>query len=386
MRILADDLTGAAEVGGICWRYGRAARVSVGRARSPVLAAPSDSIAIVDTETRLLAARNASIPVAEALAGCRDFVFLKTDSVLRGPVRTSIEAALAALGLPRCLLVPCNPSMGRTIRQGVYFIGESRLEETDFRNDPQHPATTSKAVDLLKRDPGRLPVLVSDCHESLPEAGIVIGNAACEEDVRLWAARLDPATLSAGAADFLAAILESAAGAAPPRPFASPTPGRRLLVSGSATANSRTQLETFQASGGAVERMPEVLLAENPERRSFRGGTSADRALQEWTSRTAAALREQGRAVLAIARPADAGSRTNLLTPLCKAAAAVIAQAEPDSVWVEGGSTAAALALQLGWDSFEVISELAPGVVELQPDAAPAVRFVLKPGSYRWPE
>jgi uncharacterized protein YgbK (DUF1537 family) len=55
-------------------------------------------------------------------------------------------------------------------------------------------------------------------------------------------------------------------------------------------------------------------------------------------------------------------------------------------ICAEGGATAAAVARALGWTRFAVGRELAGGVVELQPVMDGAPQFIIKVGSYDWPE
>jgi uncharacterized protein YgbK (DUF1537 family) len=372
MRIVADDLTGSAEMGGVAWRYGLSTRVGVGTASGMSDRVTSD-VQVIDTESRHLPRTDAARAVEHALAGYSGLVFKKTDSVLRGHVRAEIEAAMRALKKPRCLLLPCNPSLGRTIVNGVYYINDVELSQTDFRHDPSHPALTSRVVDLLEQTPGELPIASARPTDTMLPAGIVIGDAATSEDMQRWAERLDSDTLAAGAADFLGAILEHRGHSAHQRATSIDT-GRTLLVSGSATESSRCELTRWESAGVALRMPPEL----------FQPSPALNQRATEWASAAAAAFERHTRVALAIAQPATQGNNESLLEPLCDAAAQVIAQAAPDSVWVEGGSTAAALAARLRWTAFEVVREIAPGVVELAPDENPGMRFVLKPGSYRW--
>ncbi|MEW5957849.1 MAG: four-carbon acid sugar kinase family protein, partial [Chloroflexota bacterium] len=117
--VLADDLTGAAEIGGIAFRYGLAAEIQT--VFDP--AAGADLIA-VDTDTRGYSAGEAAPRVAAVAEQCRragvEQVFKKVDSVLRGPVLAELATLLETLGRERALLAPANPSLGRTIEQGQY--------------------------------------------------------------------------------------------------------------------------------------------------------------------------------------------------------------------------------------------------------------------------
>ena len=56
--------------------------------------------------------------------------------------------------------------------------------------------------------------------------------------------------------------------------------------------------------------------------------------------------------------------------------------ATPLYLMIEGGATAYAIIQRLGWNSFSIERELAPGVVTIQ---YKQTLITLKPGSYPWP-
>jgi uncharacterized protein YgbK (DUF1537 family) len=54
---------------------------------------------------------------------------------------------------------------------------------------------------------------------------------------------------------------------------------------------------------------------------------------------------------------------------------------------VEGGATAASVAIGMQWRSFKACREWAQGIVTLQPETTgEPIFFTMKPGSYPWPE
>jgi uncharacterized protein YgbK (DUF1537 family) len=340
--VLADDLSGAAEVAGIAWRCGLRSRVSIsGRGDGEC------DVLVISTETRLApAAKAAAVVRALGVAPA----FKKIDSVLRGPVRAEVEAALALSGKTRALLVPANPSMGRTIHAGQYAIHGVALADTAFKDDPDYPAHTSSVVDLLARVEGHEP-LYSAGGGPLPNRGIVVGDAETIEDVAAWSRLVDDRTLAAGGSDFFRALLGNPglrSGVAMPA-------GRVLTVSGTLTLAEQHHSRVFPMRDG-------------------------------WIAETVEAMRRDGAATMALGRDLDASRSADFLEQLTAAAVAVIDAARPDVVCVEGGSTAASLARRLGWDGFAVEGEAATGVSILVPDAAPQMRFVVKPGSYLWPQ
>ena len=96
-------------------------------------------------------------------------LFKKTDSALRGHVVAELTALMEATGYRRAVYLPANPSKGRIIKDGAYYINGNPIHETDFSFDPEFPAKTS----VLR--------------ERFPDAegkGIIMPDAESEEDVR----------------------------------------------------------------------------------------------------------------------------------------------------------------------------------------------------------
>ncbi|MCW5981014.1 MAG: hypothetical protein KIT09_23230 [Bryobacteraceae bacterium] len=341
-RVIADDLTGAAEIGGVAWRYGFSAETHIG-----AFFESEGGVAIADTDSRSLSPEDAAGRIRELAPMLRGWrVFKKVDSVLRGPVYAEVEALAEAAGFRRALLVPCNPSLGRTIERGEYRVDGTPIHETEFGRDPEHPAPSSQVRDLLRAAHAR----VLPAGSELPDSGIAVGEAATEADILGWAARLDAGTLPAGAASFFAAILEHDGLRmrlpGPQRPLE----GKSLLITASASEQSRRQLEAMQSEGARVFPLPAPVAA----------------IVDALASGLRAALTARAR------------------DPLIDTAERVLKEVSISELWVEGGATASALVRRFGWRMLMVDEEIAPGVVALRPPGFDAPRLVLKPGSYRW--
>ena len=365
MIALADDLTGAAELGGIAWRYGLPAAIAIGTV--PVV---RSGLLVVDTESRGMGASGAAGFLKEVARRCGPpLLFKKIDSALRGPVMAEAEAVLQALKLPRALLVPANPSLGRTIQGGIYRIDGVPIAETEFRNDPDHPARSSRVTELV---PG---LRLLPAGAPLPPSGVFLGQTVNDTEVRHWARQVDAHTLAVGAADLFRALLEEGGYRNQRRKPEGIGDGSRLFVSGTASERSRQWFELQAAKGQTVAKLPQRVIEGGEDEPSF----------VRWTNRVAAALESTGLASMIIGRPALAGGkRPHYADLLVRGAAEVIALSPPAVVCVEGGATASALARQMGWTTFEVCEELDAGVVVLEPSQPPVVRLVLKPGSYPW--
>lgn len=147
--VIADDITGAAEMAGIAHRLGLRVKLTM----RPESASDCD-VLVIATDTRSMTEEEAaagSARVAGALGAMPDVdsLFKKTDSALRGHVVAELEAILANTGYRKALYLPANPSKGRTIRDGVYYIGGKPLHETDFSFDPEFPAFSSRLIERL---------------------------------------------------------------------------------------------------------------------------------------------------------------------------------------------------------------------------------------------
>jgi len=376
--VVADDLSGAAEMGGVGWRRGFAAEVHT----EPGLPAGAPLV-VVDTDTRTrpraeALERSARVGAWLAELGA-ELVYKKTDSVLRGWVRTELEALLGALGRPRALLVPANPSLGRVIREGRYLVRGRPVAETDFARDPLHPIASSEVLDMLGAD-GAAPLCYAAPGSPLPERGVCVGGATSREDLLGWASRADARTLPAGASEFFDAVMETAGhtvrdAAAAPASVA----GAHLLVSGSASESTRSALAAARQRGVPVLPIPDPL---------FENDGEAETALLGWAEETAAALGRARLVAIAIDRPpaSDAGRAARLVAHLAEVVARVLERRPVAGVLLEGGATAAAVIRRQGWKRLSVRRELAPGVVEMETGEPRARLVTIKPGSYAWAE
>jgi uncharacterized protein YgbK (DUF1537 family) len=351
---IADDLTGAAEIAGIGVRYGLPTRL----AREPV-SEVHDGLTVFDTDSRELSATDVARRLTEFVAGLPrsgfDLVFKKTDSALRGFACAEIEAVMRVMGCAKGMLVPQNPSRGRTIAGGIYRIDGVPIDQTEFAHDPSHPARSAVARELLGAP---------------ASSQITIGDGSTLDELRQIAARLTPDTLPAGGADFFQVNLEHR-GLRECRSFIERLDGnRQLFACGSASKHSRTLVARARQLGMSVVPMPPDDVADSA---------------QTWASQVHDALTRAPKVLMAIDRPIDnePGAATRLMGTLANAVKTVMSRVRLDALMVEGGATAASVCNVMGWRRLDVTGELTAGVVALR---AGSQQFVIKPGSYRWPD
>lgn len=357
--VIADDLTGAAEMAGIGLRFGLATRLVVDR---ETFDSPGAPLTVINADTRWLPEADAVRVVGGLVKGidAGALLFKKVDSAIRGHILAEIEAALGATDrYDHVLLLPQNPTRNRIVLpDGSYLVEGIPLARTTFANDPDHPARTSNVMDRVARS--RRPALLRlDPREPLQAGSINVAAAETFEAVRQWSAQATPGTLLVGAADLFTATLERQGLEVAPHPTAIQMTGPRLYLCGSTSTSSRRLLRSFATSNGV-----EVT-------------STVDRARDS--------IRRTGLAVVMSPEPGGIEQDPrDVEDALGAVGRALVGAGEVSWLFAEGGATAAAVCRALGWTALEVEAELATGVVALRPEAS--VRLVIKPGSYNWPE
>ncbi len=363
--VLADDLSGAAELAGIAFAHGLSAEV---RRVGPAIedrAGPPAQVLAIDTDSRHLSASAAAARVKQIteqiLATTPAWLYKKVDSVLRGNVRAEVEAMLQVTGQSRALLIPANPSRGRLIQDGRYSIDGIPLDQTAFARDPEHPRVSSDVFTLL----------------GAKTAEMSVPDVETQSQLEQFAARFDPTTLPAGAADFFSTLLSHRA---PQRPR-----GRESLSENTlASASSPTDKDSRPLSARLTA--PAILICGSPAAWPSRRQqcTAAGIPVLEIESGSQTGRTDFRNLLVGISEsePVDAHVLISLLARFTKA---LIENASPRTVLAEGGATAAAIAEEIHWRRFQVVASAPAGVGVLQPLAPNAPLFLIKPGSYPWP-
>jgi uncharacterized protein YgbK (DUF1537 family) len=248
-----------------------------------------------------------------------------------------------ATGYNRAIYLPANPSKGRIVRNGTYYIGETPIAETAFSYDPEFPAKTS----VLR--------------ERFPDAerkGIIMPDAESEEDIhRIIIEYNDGHTLFAGAADLFSAFLTST-----PTTNHSPIDTNHKLILCGSTQSKPLEL------GIPIAPMPKEIYDGSDD-------------LKLWD--TSIYDKERG-LILTIPYTHRTGKEVavHLRNMMAKMTQQLIKQHQPSQLVIEGGATAWAALQAIGWSQFDIICQIAPGVVQMR--AANGTLVMLKPGSYPW--
>jgi len=377
--VIADDFTGAAEIGGIGLRYKLQVEVN-----TDVNLRSNADLFVIATDTRSMtreqAERETELVVSKVAKLNPTWIFKKIDSVLRGYVAEELRVIIEKLNHSRALVVPANPSLGRTIVNGEYLLNGAPLHQTNFASDPEFPVKNSSVVDLMS-DKGVL--VYSQKHpEVLKHEGLIMGDAANVEDLKAWATKINKNMLLAGGSGFFTALLDSLiipdadTDVKAARPFTEPM----LIVSGTSFNKSRESIKKLKAAGQAVSYMPAAIINDKEP-------TEANYYL--WCDEIVNCIKTEGKAIIAVSEDmigAPKAIAQELRDKTAVVVKMVFDQVSFNELLIEGGSTAAAILKTLCLYRFFPVQELATGVIRMQTENKPELYITLKPGSYAWPQ
>lgn len=352
--VIADDLTGAAEIAGM---------------------APAGTI-VIATNTRSLSeaeAKEETTRVINHYALTKEnIIFKKTDSAIRGHIVAELQTIMRELGHERCLLLPQNPSKGRVIKDGRYYVNDVPLHKTSFSYDPEFPAVSSEVKEILK---GASYLSLNDEIKT----GINIAEATSKEDIELQVDKVDRDILVAGAADLFDVMTGNCQKTINYQlsfdAFSSIT-----IVQGSTLSQDLSTLSFFSQYNILKCPMPDDVL------------DGADRT--DWL--------KKGNICITIPqkRSNPVWCKTIMAKTICERFGIIPSKkclksieivhtietdiSDADTLLViEGGATAFAILTAMNWDELQLVGQIAAGVVALKHDN---IIVVLKPGSYPWGE
>lgn len=374
--VIADDFTGAAEIGGIGIRHGL--RTAIQMRTEALLSA---DLLVIVANTRALSETEACQKIKEISDELREFepkfIFKKIDSALRGHVLPEIQTQMDAFGLKQAVVIAGNPSLGRVIRDGQYFVKDIPLGETGFASDPHYPMKSSSILEIL--DPGKkfgLQNLKSD--QELPTSGIVAGDVTSEEDLKKWAENPSDSTLYAGASGYFDALLSSMDIKVVPGKKAFPFGNRNLYVEGTTFPKPDGFKESLEAQGVYFSNMPEEI---------YLNKDHSPQLIDQWVDEIVEKFEEQN--VYITARHSGS-TEEGLSERICNVLGEVVVKTtwkcELHELLIEGGDTAAVILDLLKIQRLKPVQEFETGVIRMEVMGNRNFYLTTKPGSYSWVE
>ncbi|MEX0685155.1 MAG: four-carbon acid sugar kinase family protein [Balneolales bacterium] len=372
--VIADDFTGAAEIAGIAMNYGLKTEI-----QTSFNAKVKADLIVIDTNTRSKSAAEAKQYITRLMKmlnlNTYDLVFKKIDSVLRGHVYDEISVILDHSTNKSVLLAPSNPSRGRTISDGNYFIDGLPLHETLFSEDPEAPALHSDLYSIIKvgKNDG-FRILKSTDEIPGNHGQVYLGEAASSEEIKSWAHKIGDGIIPAGAADFFEAILIN----------------RGYSLNG----NNELDYKSLFICGSSLSRvvnLEEELFSENPkvvevtEDQICMDGESA--VSENIAQSVINHLQITNTVILFVKASKTPGKYSTQNIPKCLAAitAMVLEKTDLRDLFIEGGTTSSEIVRKIGWNRFKPVNQLSQGIIRMRIVNSPSHFLTVKPGSYKWP-
>lgn len=374
--VIADDLTGAAQVAGIGYNYGMTTTLLT---EVPDVL-PSSQLIVLATDTRTM---NEEQAVAETIRICsrmerslvtaheRVVCFKKVDAAVRGHVVGEIQAILDHTVYQHALYLPVNPSMGGIIRGGCCYLDNVPLDQTRYACDPDFPIHTASICLQLNISTGS--------HIRVPDA-LSVADLRHEVCVAMESSNL---TLLAGSFDLFEALLQY-------RGYEEKNPkpvfrgldcnGPTLIVCGSPESTDISNSPFVRRRTLPLDSMP---------REVFDGRQGAS----FWLNKIQ--IRHFARCAIQPARyglilnipyersctPIDA---LRLRTEMAEVVRALLDKMHPTELIIEGGATAYAIIQCLGWHRLDITHCIAPECVRMLCPTTSSMHVTFKPGSASW--
>ncbi|WP_183559050.1 four-carbon acid sugar kinase family protein [Mucilaginibacter sp. SP1R1] len=374
--VIADDLTGAAELAGIGLDYQLKTEFNTivdSNSRADLL--------IIATDTRSLSATEAKQTMFELtkqlMALKPRIIFKKIDSVLRGHILDEVNSQMLASGLKRALIVPGNPHHNKVVNNGSYYYNREPIHLSDYSIDPAFPITSSDIKKML-RAKGSLPILKT--HEQIPNTGIIVGEAINETDLANWIEIADEHTLIAGASGLFNSLLRHLV---PVKPVtdkintARITP--RLFVFGSTFYQGKYPLNDDLIHNTPVAYIPKGIIVED---------SPPAYLYAYYANHIMLKLAQYGSAIIAIDHNTIRGLKIaprQLSFKISAIVKCVSKQAALQEILIEGGATAWAILAALNISKLYPLQQFGPGVMRMGVTGNNQLCVTLKPGSYEWP-
>ncbi|MFO7658561.1 MAG: four-carbon acid sugar kinase family protein [Bacteroidales bacterium] len=373
--VIADDFTGAAEIGGIGLRHGLKVVIetkSIQRCDADLL--------VFATDTRSLAPDHASEVMREITGKILNLkpslIYKKLDSVLRGNISAELLAQMQVAGKQRAVIVAANPALKRIIRDGIYYIDGVPLEETNFSKDPEYPVISSSVSEIIGGS--NLFTCISP-DSSLPDEGLILGDVTELDDLKKWALQIDESTFPAGASGFFDALLTNREITGNENYSCAKDFGNNILyILGSTYPKSEHQLSTIESSGYLLSDMPREIYFNKDFNPSV---------LDHWADEIVHGLSNKRKVVVSVTHFSNAEP---LLSERIKENLGVLVKKvfrkiDLNELIIEGGSTTSVILNHLNINKLYPVQELDTGVIRMKTDESRGTYITTKPGSYTWP-
>ena len=166
--IIADDLTGALDTGVQFSKKNMSVIVTTDLNFNFEEFSKEIDVIVIDTESRHIPNDEAKKRVKSVLSKLDKekikFFYKKTDSTLRGNIGSEIEGFMEGLNINEVSFIPAFPLSKRTVKDGILYVDNIKLAETQFAMDILNPVTDSFIPDIINKQ-SKIKVEIKDINE-----------------------------------------------------------------------------------------------------------------------------------------------------------------------------------------------------------------------------
>lgn len=367
--VIADDITGAAEIAGAALKHKLNTILTIGYAYVP----KNTQVWVIATDTRSMCLNNAIETIdktVKQLDKNNNILYKKTDSALRGHIVAELNIILDRMGYSKALLLPQNPSKGRIIKNGLYYVNGQLIEKTQFKHDPEFPILSSRVTKILADKIDVLPVNknIIPCYNKR----ILVAESSNKDEMEKQLHKTDNKFLFAGGVDFFCVLLDNiypnSKNIKLPNLCIKPQENS-IIVCGSTQSKDISNSSFIKSAGSFISDMPDEV---------FNGGNT-----NNWFSTLIEHYIKYKSLVITIKTKKNYGPQyaVRLRHIMAEAVSILCKYHTPKQIIIEGGSTAYSIINHIGWKDFRLKCEYSPGIVGMIHNQT---EVILKPGSYQW--
>ena len=398
--VVADDFTGASDAASFLAEAGVATVLYNG---IPAKAETDDVQAMVIVlKTRTAPAGQAVEESLKAFSWLKEmgaeklyFKYCSTfDSTSEGNIGPVIDGVLEWFHISYTVICPSLPVNGRTVKDGLLYVNGVLLENSPMRDHPLTPMRDSSLPRLL-RTQGKYESVVVPLERLSEPTGVLAGDAGEhfylipdyyeENHGDLIADRFGYLPFLTGGSGLVGALgrqfvgrQKREAGGQRGKQW-NGTKGPCLMMAGSCSAMTLRQIQFYQQTGGPSRQVtPEEILEGNLNEEQLLEWAKGKSQPVLFYSSAAPGERREVRA----ASSGSAGEVAGEIEAFFARLARKGAERGFTRMIVAGGETSGAVTKGLGYDSFYIGTEIAPGVPMMIPCGNTQMRLVLKSGNF----
>lgn len=401
---IADDFTGASDAASFLVKGGLSTQLFSGVPHGETILSHSAQAFVIALKTRTMepqAAVHESLHALQWLKnqGIRIFYikYCSTfDSRPEGNIGPIVDAVLENLDAKYTLLCPSLPINGRTVKNGILYVNGVPLHETSMKDHPLTPMWDSSIPALMKPQGHYACYTLSAEELSQPYAAIekqlfsqatkgnqkhfyVVPDYQKEKDGERIAQLFGHLPLFTGGSGLILHLARRLTNHMVTRPSSlPPISGPALLLAGSCSQATLSQIRYFQMQGGICTKIDTAYLFQT---------APAAAAEKIWSL----IEKHWGQPILVYSSDTpehvkEAQKRKRNISEHLEEFFALLAEKAIAHgcrrLIIAGGETSGAVTKKLGFDTYEIGESVSPGVPIMAPMKRPDLRLILKSGNF----